>query len=292
MNKFFAELVAGLIPRKTTRNRYRGLLRFGIANARRLRQEISSTPVAIDSYCAVCAIAKDEGRYFAEWIEWHRSIGVDKFYIYDNGSSDGTRDILQPYVTAGIVEYIAFPGYRMQLAAYDDCLRRHRYDTQWIAFIDLDEFLVPVRGQSLKEFLQPLERFAAVEVNWLIYGSNGHLTDSPEPVMSRFTAHACGDHPLNRFVKSIVQPTHIYNMVGCHQACTIDRPAADSHGNTITRHFKSRPPQHDIIKINHYAVRSYEEFRHKQARGRASGRHRTVPDDYFRAYDLNDLNDD
>lgn len=289
MNKVLAEIIAGVIPCKMARNRWRGILRYGVLNALRLKREISVNESAPEHYLSICAIAKNEGPYFPEWIEWHLSHGVEKFYIYDNESTDGTREILEPYVRQGIVEYIAWPGYRMQLAAYDDCLARHRYSSRWIAFIDLDEFIVPVKDSTITGFLRRFEQFAAVEVNWLCYGSGGQKQRREGTMMERFRFHSCSDHPLNRFVKSIVNPRRVFNMIGCHEAARISGSAADSHGQPITRHFKERVAQHDVIRINHYAVRSYEEFLEKRLRGRASGRQRSVAESYFQKYDLNDI---
>lgn len=289
MNKIIAEIIAGLIPCKMERNRWRGILRYGPINAyklrRRMRQELP-TPTC---HLAVCAIAKNEGPYFVEWIEWHLSQGVEKFYIYDNESTDGTKDILQPYIDKGVVEYIDWPGYRMQLAAYDDCFKRHRLDTRWIAFIDIDEFIVPVKHNSIPDFLLDKTDAASVEINWLCYGSGGQKQKTPGGVMQRFKMHSLYTHPLNCWVKSIVNPRKVCCMTGCHEAARISGNAIDSHGNIITRHFRNRPSLHDVIRINHYAVKSYEEFVEKQARGRASGRKRSVPTEYFHQYDLNDI---
>lgn len=289
MNKALAEIIAGLIPHKMTRNRWRGILRFGLIKALRLRRNLRKINTPPSVYLAVCAIAKDEGDYFREWIEWHRKMGVEKFYIYDNGSSDSTRQVLQPYIESGLVEYIYFPGYRMQLAAYDDCLENHRYDSRWIAFIDIDEFIVPITDSSIPVFLKRFENFPVVEINWLVYGSSGKESKSDDPVMDRFRSHSIGDHRLNRHVKSIVNPRRIFNMIGCHEAARINGKGADSHGNPISRSFRDRVPQQDIIRINHYAVKSREEFLEKQNRGRASGKKRNVPDEYFYEYDLNDI---
>lgn len=289
MNKVLAEIIAGIIPHKMTRNRWRGILRYGVLNALKLKHEIKCCTTAPNHYLSVCAIAKNEGPYFCEWIEWHRQHGVDRFYIYDNESTDGTREILEPYVRQGVVEYIYWPGYRKQLAAYDDCLKRYRYSSRWIAFIDLDEFIVPVKDTSISDFLKRSESFAAVEINWLCYGSGGQKERREGTVMERFKFHSASDHPLNRFVKSIVNPLRVYNMIGCHEAARISGSAADSHGQPINRHFKEREAQHDVIRINHYAVRSYEEFQEKRLRGRASGRQKSVAESYFSKYDLNDI---
>ncbi|MCM1521089.1 MAG: glycosyltransferase family 92 protein [Muribaculaceae bacterium] len=292
MNKAAAEIIAGLIPFKMERNRWRGILRFGPVNALRLLQELRQNHSTPEYNLAVCAIAKDEGPYFKEWIEWHHSMGVDKFFIYDNGSTDGTKKILTPYIESGLVEYIDFPGYRMQLAAYDDCLARHRFDCRWIAFIDLDEFIVPVKDKDIPQFLSHFDNAPAVEINWLIYGSGGMDKKSPLPVMERFKYHSLPSHPLNRHVKSIVNPRKVFTMTGCHEASRISGLAQDSHGNPITRNFREREPQQDIIRINHYAVRSREEFVEKQNRGRASGTKRAIHWDYFNNYDLNDIKEE
>ena len=288
MNKATAEIIAGLIPQRMARNRWRGRLRYGFFKSLQLRKKLRKVCDEPQYNLAICSIAKDEGPYIAEWIEWHISVGVEKFFFYDNGSTDNTRAVLEPYINKGIVEYVFFPGYRKQIAAYDDCIERHRFDTRWLAFIDLDEFIVPVKHATVTEFLQDMD-CAGVEINWLTYGSSGQVEKSDSPVMKRFTKHSFFEHPINRHVKSIIDPRRVYCMSGCHEASRLSGVIVDSHGNAVTENFKRREPQHDIIRINHYAVKSRQEFLEKQARGRASGKQRTVPDDYFARYDLNDV---
>lgn len=291
MNKVAAEIIAGLIPNKMARNRWRGILRYGVVRAIKLKRQLRCDATKPKDYLSVCAIAKDEGPYFVEWIEWHLSQGVDKFYIYDNDSSDNTKALLQPYIDKGIVVYLYWPGYRQQIAAYDDCIDRARYATRWLAFIDLDEFIVPKSDSSIPAFLKRFEKYAAVEVNWLVYGSGGAKKKVPGTMMERFKHHSLPDNILNRHVKSIVNPRLVFNMIGCHEAARISGQTADSHGDVVKKNFRERVPQQDVICINHYAVRSFEEFLEKQNRGRASGKQRTVKLDYFKQYDLNDIED-
>ena len=288
MRKVFAEIIAGVIPHKMTRNRWRGIFRYGIFNAIRLKRQIRRNHTVPEHFLSVCAIAKNEAPYFEEWIEWHLSQGVEKFYIYDNESTDGTKDVLEPYISRGIVEYKYWPGRKQQLPAYDDCLENYRFSSHWIAFIDLDEFIVPIKDKSITKFLERYESFSAVEINWLIYGSSGRKTKTPGTIMERFKRHSQPDCYLNRHVKCIVNPRKVFNMIGCHEAARISGRAADSNGNPIKKNFRDRVPQHDVIRINHYAVKSYEEFLEKRARGRA----RTLSyrsEEYFTQYDLNDI---
>lgn len=290
MNKMAAEIIAGLIPCKMARNRWRGILRYGLINAIKLKRKLKSDATTPKYYLAVCAIAKNEGPYFKEWIEWHRKMGVEKFYIYDNESSDCTREELAPYIDSGLVEYNYFPGRRRQLAAYDDCLENHRFDARWIAVIDLDEFIVPVKDKSIPAFLKRFENVPVVEINWLVYGSGGAKKKMPGGVMERFKRHSLPGHILNRHVKSIVSPRRVFSMIGCHEVARISGKAFDSHGSPINRNFHDREPQQDVIRINHYAVKSYEEFLSKRARGRARCKDKRGLE-YFSQYDLNDMGD-
>ena len=291
MNKVLAEIIAGVIPHKQTRNRWRGILRFGPVNAIKLKREIKRNRKVPKQYLSVVVIAKNEGEYFREWLEWHISKGVEKFYVYDNESTDNTKEVLKPYIEAGIVDYTYFPGYRKQLAAYDDCLLKHRFDTRWLAVIDMDEFIVPLSTQNIPEYLKGLEEFPVVEINWLVYGSSGEKEKRSGGVMERFKKHSLPEHPLNKHVKSIFNPQRVYGMTGCHEVARIDGKAVDSGGKKVKVSWRDRNPQHDLIKINHYAVRSYEEFIEKKGRGRASGPARELHDEYFNRFDLNDISD-
>ncbi|MBP3517811.1 MAG: glycosyltransferase family 92 protein [Parabacteroides sp.] len=288
MNKILAEIIAGVIPHKMTRNRWRGLLRYGFFNALKLKYRLKRDYTRPRYYLAVCAIAKNEGPYFQEWIEWHRKMGVEKFYIYDNESADGTKEVLAPYIESGVVEYTFFPGQKRQLAAYDDCFERHRTEARWIAVIDLDEFIVPVKDETIPAFLHRMEAFSSVEINWLVYGSGGAKKREAGGVMERFRSHSLPEHRLNTHVKSIVDPRRVCTMTGCHEAARLSGHSADSHGEVLKKGFRDRRPQQDVIRINHYAVKSYEEFLSKRARGRA--RINKLRDmSYFDQYDLNDI---
>lgn len=288
MNKVLAEIIAGIIPHKMTRNKWRGILRYGLWNVIKLKYRLSHDNTVPKYYLAICAIAKNEGPYFKEWIEWHRKMGVEKFYIYDNESTDCTKEVLSPYIASGLVDYRYWPGQKQQLPAYDNCFDEHRTESRWIAVIDLDEFIVPIKDKTIPEFLHRMEKFSSVEINWLVYGSGGAKKRERGGVMERFRKHSLPEHKLNTHVKSIVDPRRVCTMVGCHEAARISGRAADSHGEPLKKGFRDRKPQQDVIRINHYAIKSYEEFLAKRARGRA--RINTLRDfSYFDQYDLNDI---
>ena len=241
-------------------------------------------------YLTLCAIAKNEGRYLQEWIEYHKMLGVEKFFIYDNESADNTREILQPYIDTNLVEYCYFPGKKMQLKAYANCVRKHKRHTKYLGFLDIDEFIVPIKHKTIPDYLRSLGRFSGVQINWLVYGSGGAKKRETGFVIERFKDHSLPDHKLNRHIKVIINPRLILRFFSAHRPVIFGR-YIDSNGNITKKSFWDRTPVSNQIRINHYAIKSYEEFLEKRSRGRARfDRKRGL--DYFDNFDLNDIRND
>ena len=70
------------------------------------RQEAETRP---KPYLSICAIYRDEADYLAEWVEFHRLVGVERFFLYNNLSSDHHREVLAPYVDEGLVTVRDWP---------------------------------------------------------------------------------------------------------------------------------------------------------------------------------------
>ena len=102
-------------------------------------------------YLSVCAIFKNEPD-IKEWIEYHRIIGVERFYLYDNDSQLNEKEILKPYIEKGIVVYKYLPGNQQQFVAYRDALYRYKNETIWMALIDLDEYILPISRVMFVKF--------------------------------------------------------------------------------------------------------------------------------------------
>lgn len=238
-------------------------------------------------FLAMCAIAKNEGRYLQEWIEYHKMLGVEKFYLYDNESEDNTQEVLRPYIEKGLVEYTFFPGKKMQLKAYKDCTRKHKRDAQYISFLDIDEFIVPKKHKTIPDYLHSLGKFSGVQINWVCYGSGGARTRTPGFVIERFRDHSLPDDLLNRHIKVIVNPRRILGFFSAHRPVILGI-YIDSNRNRVTKSFWKRVPITDQIQVNHYAIKSYEEFLEKRSRGRARF-NRTRGLGYFEKFDKNDI---
>ena len=55
-------------------------------------------------YLSMVAIFQNEDRFLKEWIEFHRLMGVEHFYLFNHLSTDHFMDILNPYINMKIVE--------------------------------------------------------------------------------------------------------------------------------------------------------------------------------------------
>ena len=109
---------------------------------------LTTEPSVFDNELGIAVIIKNEGPYIEEWVRYHLLVGAGIIYIYDNESTDNTRQILEPYINSGKVVYKYFPGIAMQLPAYNDALRRYKNSCKYIAFIDADEFLFPLKERE------------------------------------------------------------------------------------------------------------------------------------------------
>jgi len=166
------------------------------------------------AYLSACTIYRDAASYLAEWIEFHRLMGVERFFLYDNGSADGHREVLAPYVDDGTavvhdwpMPFVGDGGRGLALRhAFDHCLRAHREDSRWIAFLDIDEFLFSPGGDPLPRLLPDYEEYPGLCVSRAEFGTSGHRARPPGLVIENYV-HRRRVKPDDWVpVKSVVDP--------------------------------------------------------------------------------------
>ena len=220
------------------------------------------------TYLAVCGIYRDEARYLREWVEFHRLVGVERFYLYDNGSEDDHREVLGPYVHQGVVHVTSWPGRPAQLAAYEDCLKRHRDEARWIAFLDVDEFLFSPTGHAVSTLLRDYERWPGVGVNWAVFGTSGHQVPPGGLVIESYLRRT-SEPDFNRHIKTIANPARVRAFCKPSFFMYDEGLAVDENHRCITG-----PPwsvtasvSFERLRINHYTTRSATEYAAKVSRG-------------------------
>jgi hypothetical protein len=211
---------------------------------------------------AVMLRFKNEAPYLEEWLDFHEAVGVDHFYLYNNNSSDHFREVLAPFVARGLVTLHDWPKTPASPAADLHCIAHYRQEARWIAFIDADEFLLPLGEKGLKEILRGFEDVPGLAVNWVYFGSNGHLERPEGGVVRNFTRRSALG---NRHVKSIVNPRRVIKYGNPHHwfYSGAEMPVNTSRKRVLGTF--SEPPVTDVLRINHYYCKSKEEFMAKAA---------------------------
>lgn len=239
-------------------------------------------------YLSICAIARDEDLYLDEWINFHRAVGVEHFYIFDNESSIPIKDTLSKYVSDGLVTVINYPGKSMQMCAYTHCLNVYGKLSKWIAFIDCDEFLIPKQKDTVPEILCDYEPYGGFNVSWRIFGSNGHKSKPEGLMINNYTMAIPNDHYENTHTKAIVQPEKTLR-AGSNPHHCVFKPGYYS----VSEDFKVVPNAwsphcSDKLQLNHYFTKSFDEFKTKITRPRADAAHMTgrVLEDFYKFDDI------
>ena len=217
-------------------------------------------------YLSLCLICKDENDYLFEWLDYHILMGVDFFYIYDNGSQISLRETLIVYIERGWVTVVDIQGEAMQLFAYDHCLQTFGAKTFWLGFIDTDEFLIPKTTLDLKELLKDYETYGGLAVSSLFFGSNGHQEHPEEGQIASYTRRTHETFKENELVKSIVQPSRVLMPSSPHDFAYKENNwcVNESFLRVDNQRFPNRTAK---IQLNHYYCRSYAEIILKLNRG-------------------------
>lgn len=159
----------------------------------------------------LCAIAKDEGPYLADWIFHHLHFGFDAVEIWVNGTEDASPRILAnisaryPAVTGDnadrlLAECLASQD-NFQWAAYAQMARTAREQGYThVAFLDLDEYWVPADFESsIKTYLPDDPAVNVISFQWAM--------DTPDRSRTPFTPPFAGPErvQLDPHVKSVVR---------------------------------------------------------------------------------------
>ena len=216
------------------------------------------------NYLGMVAILKDEpGVYLDEWLRWHRHIGIERFILFDNGSAVPLRSCKD-------VEVFDWPGASMQMEAYNLALLRGCGRFEWLAFLDLDEFIVPWAPRKLSDMLDlaSWNKAAAVALHWQVFGSNGQQDFDGRGQIERFTRRAERGYATNQHIKSIVRP-HLVTRFDNPHFCPPDKglKCLDEMGLPVPGAL-SAVSAHGAW-INHYHFRSKAEYARKLLTPRA-----------------------
>lgn len=172
----------------------------------------ASLPTIMKYHSAIAAIFKNENRYLQEWIEFHHLVGFEHFFLYDNDGGEEAQAILAPYINQGLVTLhpwthldgtrhdrtTRFGGRDKNHMAFGHAATHHRAECQWLMKMDLDEFLMPLEGESVTRLIDQhgSDRVRGMQIPRINFGDGGHRSRPNKLVIESYTRreNAISDH--------------------------------------------------------------------------------------------------
>ncbi len=250
-------------------------------------------------HISMAMIFQNEAEWLKEWIEYHHLIGVEHFYLYNHMSTDHYKKVLAPYVKQGIVTltewskpYTTIKEWTaVQSGAYCDAIKRTKGKSHWLAVLDSDEFLVPVKDKNLKEFLKRYPGFGGVVAHWQMFGTS-FVEEIPanKLMIEKLVLKAQPTSGVNKFVKSIFRPHLVVGMKDPHvaqykkgffQVNTLKQGVGNSSNGRIDI---------NLLRVNHYWSRDEKYFKERKCARRQRWRE-GIQGQLSRLKKLNDVED-
>ena len=237
-------------------------------------------------FLSLCAIIKDESNLI-EFILYYWLIGVEHFYIYDNDSNPSIKNILDNYIFKKICTIVEFPGKSQQMNVYNHCIKNFGNKTKWLCIVDGDEYILPKKHMSLRDFLLDYDNYHAIGINWVFFGTSFHEKKQKGFVIDNY--RYCSDKQ-DKHIKSIFKPQYIKYCYNQHYV-ELYNPLkyVDPKKNIIYGPFNNIENS-SIIQINHYFTKSFEDLSEKHNRGKScgSGEYNII----YSHYENNNIKDD
>lgn len=244
---------------------------------------------------SICAIFKNEAPYLREWIEFNHIVGVEHFYLYNNNSEDNYLTVLEPYIQSGLVTLAQWPKNQAQMECYQNCIKNYSSETQWLGFIDIDEFIVPKSSDTIYEILRPFEnKRGAVKIYWRMFGTSGLVDrDLNGLVCEDFTVcwpkyYHVGKcfYNTNFEFNAKCKGNSVFHHIFWYEHNGNSLPPVNVFDKVCLENFNSVKGAEHSIQINHYFSKSYREYAVKKSRGDVFYKVNPHDEEYFYAHEM------
>ena len=221
---------------------------------------------------AIPIIVKNEARYIEEWARFHLLAGVLHFIVYDNGSTDETVSILRDIVPAEALTIVPWAQslrdgrsgaeIHNQVLAFAHALANYGAEFRWMAFVDVDEFIVPKAEASIEAALERVAEAGHVSLPWQMFGRGGHEALPEGGIVANYTRRMRttegARHALNW--KCIVDPSRVTGV-------RVHGMEIDGKGEGVNdagvRAAHSAREKAEFLQLNHYYTLSNKDLKDK-----------------------------
>ena len=259
-------------------------------------------------FLAACAQFKDEDSILQEWLEHYLKEGVQHFYLIDDGSTDASHQILDPYILRGLVTLMVdqrkdhSPPISMT-ERYNLLFKPYFYSTTWMLHVDLDEFMYG-RGQSVAQYLKLVASdVGCITVPWKHFGSSGHVKKPKGGMVQSFLWR--DRHPKGGTLGKTIYRIAAVRKIDMHwqflkpgfktgYPMAEGRMGSQSVVAESTRDLTGEQLLEQLaLHLNHYRVRWRDWYVSvKMTRGIADRDVSVYDEEYFRRFNFHEVRDD
>ena len=127
----------------------------------------------------------------------------------------------------------------------------------------------------MPSFLRQYEEYGGLAINWRLFGSSGHITRPEAGTLPSYTKCNPEWAPVNIHVKTFANTQFALSSGGDphHFLYTEGKFAVNEAFEPVHGAFGPRISMQQVA-IQHYVIKSWEDFRDKQLRGSGMGNHR------------------
>ncbi|MDI2113493.1 glycosyltransferase family 2 protein [Commensalibacter nepenthis] len=216
---------------------------------------------------AVALFVKNEYSDIAGWIAWYQALGVDKLFIFDDYSTDGTFEIIQAAAQIYNIQYfrtdpVQQPNfYWRQRDSFMSAVEIAKEEYDWIGFLDADEYVYLNSFDNLADFLDQFPDADGIAINWCIYGNSNKIIRPRGVTVEVFLEHSDIFFGDNQQVKSFIRPEKLgSHYLNPHQYDIDLSRYVDVKGNVIEWRGCNKDVEWEGAKVMHYICRSMEQY--------------------------------
>ena len=122
--------------------------------------------------CTIGLPGLDRG-YLNNWLSYHKFLGFDHIYLYiDENGWDIPTNIDYNSLTDDLAHVVLLDGSpTFTLDAYQDCYNHYRAEWDWMAFIDMTEWIVVKDERTIRTILtdKRYNQFEAIRLNLMTF---------------------------------------------------------------------------------------------------------------------------
>lgn len=227
---------------------------------------------------------RDEDDVLEANLRYHLARGVDFFVVTDNGSQDGTRELLARYEGAGLARVIDEPADEMRSHGHEWLTTMARlaateHEADWVLHNDADEFWWPLEG-SLRDALASIpDSYGAMFAPRVEFVGR---PDGPGTFAERLTVREAQGRLRPKVAHRARADVAVLHRGG-HDVAVVPesgnvRDSLRPPGRAVLRAGRARPAGDEgmtpapvwPIRILHFPLRSFDQYRHRVELGLAS----------------------